>query len=126
MRSLPVPPGLALPPSHVATLGREPLLTLTEGSPLGADALRLCSPVTHVRGDAPPFLVMHGEADGLVPIEQSEVFVDAMERAGASVDFRRVPGADHAWMGVDSVPLIDEAVAWIRVHTREAILEGTP
>ncbi len=112
LRSLPVDPAV-IPPGHAETLSREPLLTLTEGSPLGDDALASCSPITHVRADAPPFLVMHGEADGLVPIEQSEVFVDAMTAIGTSVDFRRVPGADHVFLGADPLPLMDEAVAWL-------------
>ncbi|MGN6221498.1 MAG: alpha/beta hydrolase fold domain-containing protein [Microbacterium sp.] len=112
LRALPVDPA-AVPPSHAVTFGREPLLTLTEGSELGADAVRLCSPITHIRADAPPFLLVHGELDALVPVEQSEVFADAMRREGASVDFRRVPGADHSWIGVDPLPLMDEALAWI-------------
>ncbi|QKJ20880.1 alpha/beta hydrolase [Microbacterium hominis] len=112
LRSLPVDPA-TVPEGHADTLAREPLLTLTESSPLGAEALRLCSPVAHVRADAPPFLVMHGEADGLVPIAQSEVFVDAMAAVAASIDFRRVPGADHVFLGVDPLPLMDEAIAWI-------------
>ncbi|WP_295574029.1 alpha/beta hydrolase [uncultured Microbacterium sp.] len=112
LRSLPVDTEL-IPPSHAETLSREPLLTLTEGSAYGADALRLCSPISHVRGDAPPFLLMHGEQDGLVPIVQSEVFAEALQRAGGDVEFRRVPGADHVFLGSDPLPLMDEAIDWI-------------
>ncbi len=112
LRGLPVDPTL-VPPSHAETLSREPLQVLTESSPLGADALRLSSPIAHVRADAPPFLVMHGEADGLVPIVQSEVFVGALTAAGARVEFRRIPGADHVFAGADPRPLMDDAIAWI-------------
>lgn len=112
LRSLPVDTEL-IPPSHAETLSREPLLTLTDGSAYGADALRLCSPISHVRGDAPPFLLMHGEQDGLVPIVQSEVFAEALQRAGGDVEFRRVPGADHVFLGSDPLPLMDEAIDWI-------------
>lgn len=112
LRALPVDPDL-IPPSHIETLAQEPLLTLTEGSVLGADALRLCSPLTHAHRDAAPFLIMHGEMDGLVPIAQSEVFAAALEDAGADVDFRRIPGGDHVFMGLDPLPLMDEAIDWI-------------
>lgn len=112
LRSLPVDPEL-IPPSHAETLSREPLITLTDGSAYGADALRLCSPISHVRGDAPPFLLMHGEQDGLVPIVQSEVFAEALQRVGGDVEFRRVPGADHVFLGSDPLPLMDEAIDWI-------------
>ncbi|GAA3910314.1 alpha/beta hydrolase [Microbacterium invictum] len=112
LRALPVDPAL-VPPSHAATLSREPLHILTDGSPLGADALRLCSPVSHVRADAPPFLLMHGEQDALVPIAQSEVFFDALTIVGADVELRRVAGADHVFLGADPLPLMDEAIDWI-------------
>lgn len=112
LRALPVDPA-TVPPSHAETLAQEPLLVLTAGSALGAEALRLSSPVAHVRADAPPFLVMHGEQDGLVPIAQSEYFVDAMSAVGAAVEFRRIAGADHVWQGVDPLPLMDDAIDWI-------------
>jgi acetyl esterase/lipase len=109
---LPIDPA-AFPASHLETMLRPPLDVLSEGSPYGADALRLLSPVAHVRADAPPFLLMHGEADGLVPISQSEVFAAALAEVGADVEFRRVPGGDHAWLFIDPLPLMDEAIAWI-------------
>lgn len=98
---------------HAGTWNRPPLALLSERSEFGADALRLLSPVTHVRSDAPPFLLMHGEADQLVPIEQSELLAAALERVGASADFRRIPGADHGWLFVDPLPLMDAAIDWI-------------
>jgi len=41
------------------------------------------SPITYVRADAPPFLVIHGTADRTVPIIQAERFVKALREAGA-------------------------------------------
>ena len=60
------------------------------------------SPLDHVRSDAPPFLVIHGTHDSLVPIAEAEVFVDAMERADAAVEFVRVLGAQHGFDAVSS------------------------
>jgi acetyl esterase len=86
---------------------------LLAGSPL-LDAGIAASPVTHVRVDAPPFLIIHGDADFLVPIDQSERLYDALQGAGATVEFVRVPGAGHVFGGTDPRPQMDRAVAFLR------------
>ncbi|MFF8596908.1 alpha/beta fold hydrolase [Streptomyces sp. NPDC015220] len=62
---------------------------------------RDASPVAHVTAQAPPFLVLHGTEDSVVPFAQSERLAAALGRAGAPVDFRPVPGGDHLWVGVE-------------------------
>jgi acetyl esterase/lipase len=54
----------------------------------------------------PPFLIMHGDRDPLVPIGQSVLLYEALRRVGAEVTFRTVPGAGHGFAG----PEIDQAV----------------
>ena len=44
---------------------------------------RQASPITFVRADAPPFFLIHGNADRTVPIMQSERFAKALREAGA-------------------------------------------
>lgn len=103
----------------VALGGRweEPLDILLAESPMSrVDADRLSSPVTHVRRNAPPFLLVHGEDDLLVSIEQSEQLASALTATGATVELVRVAGADHGFVGVDPLPLIDHAVAFLRSH----------
>lgn len=53
------------------------------------------SPVTFVSKDDPPFLIIHGTADTLVPYAQSTEFADALKRAGVDVVLQPVPGAGH-------------------------------
>ena len=55
------------------------------------------TPLTYVDAGDPPFLVIHGESDGLVPIRQSELLAGALESAGVAVTFVRLPGAGHAY-----------------------------
>ncbi len=59
------------------------------------DAARQATPITHVRRDAPPFLNLHGDADPLVPVSQSQAFHEALAAAGADSALIVVPGAIH-------------------------------
>ncbi|MEO6053731.1 MAG: alpha/beta hydrolase [Chthoniobacterales bacterium] len=53
------------------------------------------SPITYVHKDMPPFLIVHGTKDPMVPYEQSKVFVEAMQKVGANVQFITVENGDH-------------------------------
>ena len=59
------------------------------------------SPLTHVSKDAPPFLIMHGDKDPLIPIKQSELLDAALRKAGVECKFVVVPGAGHGFGGPD-------------------------
>ncbi|HWN41273.1 MAG TPA: alpha/beta hydrolase fold domain-containing protein [Thermoanaerobaculia bacterium] len=53
------------------------------------------SPITFASPDDPPFLVMHGTLDDLVPFNQSELLVDALRRNGVRVTWVPVPNGGH-------------------------------
>lgn len=53
------------------------------------------SPVTHVNSSCPPFLIMHGTADSIVPIEQSEELYQALKQANVDVTFIPLKNAEH-------------------------------
>src|SRR5437763_8435077 len=59
---------------------------------------RKISPIRHVTPDDPPTLILHGNADTLVPIQQSEVFVEAMNKAGVEAKLVTRPGSGHGWL----------------------------
>ena len=60
------------------------------------------SPVVHVSPTAPPFLLAHGLADGLVPCAQSERLYAALVEAGVEAELDLQPDADHMWRGAPS------------------------
>jgi acetyl esterase/lipase len=56
------------------------------------------SPISHVRADAPPFFVLHGTNDSLVPVEQARTFVDELRKESSSpVVYGELPLAQHAF-----------------------------
>ena len=59
---------------------------------------RAASPLYRVSADAPPFLVLHGRNDTLVPVAEARAFVDRLrEVAKNPVAYAELPGAQHAF-----------------------------
>ena len=59
------------------------------------DAARAASPITYVSRDDPPFLILHGTEDPLVPFNQSERLAEALKAAGVPCTFVKVVEAGH-------------------------------
>lgn len=86
------------------TNGSNALLTQFVGAYLGvgdsedspeARLFAQASPTTHVDRDDPPFLLIHGDADRVVPFSQSEILNKRMQESGGSVRLIRIPGGGH-------------------------------
>ena len=61
---------------------------------------RAASPVHQVHAAAPPFLLVHGDADVSVPLRQSERLAAALDEAGGSNRLEIVPGYAHMFAGM--------------------------
>jgi len=59
------------------------------------------SPISHVSADDPPTLIVHGDADLLVPIRQAEVIVAKLEEAGVRAQLVIRQGRGHDFAGID-------------------------
>lgn len=57
------------------------------------------NPIRYVTKNAPPFFIVHGENDPLVPPNQSELLHAALLKAGVPVTFRIIPGGGHGGPG---------------------------
>ena len=55
------------------------------------------SPVQCVTEKAPPFLFIHGDADFMVPLQQSKVMVAALKKANVSAELIVKQGGGHPW-----------------------------
>jgi acetyl esterase/lipase len=58
---------------------------------------RQISPVYQVTSDDPPTLIIHGDADKLVPIQQAELIVDKLKAAGVEAKLVVKKGEAHGW-----------------------------
>jgi acetyl esterase/lipase len=71
------------------------------------EAARAASPLTYVAEaapTAPPFHLAHGEADSLVPVDQSQRLADALAAAGIDVELAVLPGYNHGFLNPPGRP----------------------
>ena len=85
-----VPPGMSLQPEHMLVGGSD-----------DCDLLAAASPVSYVTPDAAPFLLVHGDSDGLVPHSQTELLAAALAEAGVEHDVVTIEGGDHCFFGAE-------------------------
>ena len=82
---------------------------------------REASPVNHVTADDPPFLLLHGDNDQIVPFQQSEIMETALRKASVPVKLIRVPGGGHgsSFLGArETINWAHEALSWFETHLK--------
>ncbi len=78
----------------------------------GQDALaRRMSPLAHVHAGAPPVLIVHGDADDVVPYAHSERLAEALRAAGVQVELVTLPGGRHGFLTEPELELLERSVA---------------
>ncbi|MHC1785154.1 MAG: alpha/beta hydrolase fold domain-containing protein [Anaerolineaceae bacterium] len=83
--------------SEPGFLCREVFGATSNSDPVLAQA----SPVTYVSPDDPPFLILHGDQDNLVPVEHSEVLYEKLQAAGVPSELVIVKNAGHGFKPMD-------------------------
>ena len=81
---------------------------------------REASPTTHITKDDPPFLILHGDRDRVVPVSQSRLFHAALEKAGVSSTLKVLPGSGHGGRAFTSAAMLGEIAAFLRKHLVES------
>ena len=77
----------------------------------------VANPLTWLNRQAPPFLVIHGDADPLVPFNQSELLIEGLAREGVPHEFVRVRGGGHGQgAGFDTGALDPVVAAFLGKH----------
>jgi acetyl esterase/lipase len=82
-----------------------PIARLLGGPPRSKlDVARAASAVAHVSKDDPPFLIVHGDDDQVVPLRQSQRLADRLKDAGVDVTLLVVKNGKHGLWGPDAEP----------------------
>ncbi len=78
------------------------------------DLAALASPVSHVDRSDPPLLLLHGDQDPQMPINQSHELQGAYEKLGLDVDFDVLHGAAHGGDAFFAGEPLERAVKFLR------------
>jgi acetyl esterase/lipase len=78
---------------------------------------RRISPINCVSADSAPTLIIHGDKDWLVPIQQAQVMVEKLKQAGVEAKLVVKPGAGHGWpdTGKEAALIVD----WFDTHLKK-------
>lgn len=86
------------------------------------ELFRKTSPITHVNADTAPVLILHGDQDKLVPLQQSDVFLARLTEVGIANERVTIPGVGHGFSNGREKPMQGEIPAildWFGRHLAE-------
>ncbi|MFZ4509059.1 MAG: alpha/beta hydrolase [Fimbriimonas sp.] len=118
--------GIFFPPTDMLNYGKEgvkafevpalrifwPAFGMTTTTPAErAETLgRELSPIYFASAKTPPVLIAHGDADPLVPLQQSQIFIAKLQSLGVKNKLIVVPGGAHGWPNM--VPQLNQIADW--------------
>lgn len=93
------------------------LMEELKASVFGPEQWVSASPVTHVSPGAPPFMIVHGDADPEVPVEQAHLLHSALLDAGAHSELVILQHSGHGLepVGGTPVPSMEQLLAMMLV-----------
>ncbi len=107
-----------------------PALSASARNPMGVQAVqrllggtdrakaKLASPISYVSKDDPPFLIMHGDADSLVPVTQSRQLHAVLRKMGVASKLVIMPGADHGSAAFTESAALHTVLAFFNQHLK--------
>ncbi|MFT8211684.1 MAG: alpha/beta hydrolase fold domain-containing protein [Symbiopectobacterium sp.] len=97
------------------------------GAAIGKDEKKAsyASPMGHINGKKPPFLIMHGSADTLVSPVQSAQLFKALKQGGNPAEYVLLEGANHGDLPWYQEPLIHRVVEWFKLTLKVAETQPT-
>ena len=98
---------------------KSPVTRLLGGTVMEKPELaRRSSPIYYVKADAAPFLIMQGDKDPLVPLQQSASFHEALQKAHVPSILKIYPGAGHGGASFNSLESMKLMADFMDEHLR--------
>src|SRR5262245_24871758 len=107
------------PPRTGGTLDRFPALNFEK------EKAPDYSPIVHVSSDDPPTLLIHGDKDDLVPVNNSKVIHEAFQKNNVKTQLIIIEGAGHGFRGEDGKRASAAMVSWFEQTLLKADLSPT-
>ncbi|HZO90261.1 MAG TPA: alpha/beta hydrolase [Chthonomonadaceae bacterium] len=85
---------------HEFDMGTKSFVPITDENRI-KELARAISPLYHVTAEAPPTLIIHGDADTLVPIQQAQVIIAKLKEVNVPAELVVKHGAGHGWPHLD-------------------------
>ncbi|WP_047816975.1 alpha/beta hydrolase fold domain-containing protein [Rhodopirellula islandica] len=87
------------------------------GDVLGNDkGIRRVNPITYIDDKDPPFLIIHGTSDPVVPANQSQLIHEALESAGVETTLKLIRGAKHGGREFADPEIRDLITTFLKKH----------
>jgi acetyl esterase/lipase len=90
------------------------------------DLVEKASPNLHISPRCPPFLIMHGDSDGKVAIEQSTLLETALQQAGVAARMVVVPGGGHGGAAWEKPETMKPVIRFFTRYLPAAPAESVP
>ena len=112
-------------PTDLVTMYQQPwhpLVTVLLNAVMGTtpdvnlEAYRQSSPINFVTAQSPPTLILHGSADEVVAVSQSQALKAKLDAAGATSQLQIYQGEGHGWYGAKMAHSFDLVQAFLNQH----------
>ncbi|MGE2692044.1 alpha/beta hydrolase [Mycolicibacterium pulveris] len=92
------------------------------------------SSIMRLRPDAPPFFILHGQDDSIIPVQEGRDFADALSKVStATVAYAEIPHAQHAFdfyygspRGHYTAQAVEKFLSWVHAKHTKAEPAVTP
>lgn len=96
--------------SSIPTVLESIMNATLEGNP---DIFFQSSPINYVSNNSAPTLMLHGDADNIVPIDQAYLLRDKLQLSGVKNNLVVYPGQGHGWIGADLTDSFQQVVSFV-------------
>lgn len=107
-------------PGYERHAGEKSAETALFGGPVAekTELARQANPIRYVDKDDPPFLIVHGDEDKVVPLNQSELLAKALEDKGVPVTLKVIEGGAHGGPGFQKPEVRKQVESFFAEHLK--------